>query len=193
MLTGLLSGSALWYLSRATGVVSVVLLTAVVVLGVVTAGRRSPHGTHATVVMALHRWLSLGMSAFLVAHILTAILDGYVDISLVAALVPFTSGYETLWVGIGTLAVDLLLAVVATSLLRSRISEGAWRFVHWFAYAMWPLAVLHGVMMGSADAPLLRYTTLACGVVGILATGWRVSSTSADRAQRRLVDAQGWT
>lgn len=124
MLTGLLSGSALWYLSRATGVVSVVLLTAVVVLGVVTAGRRSPHGTHATVVMALHRWLSLGMSAFLVAHILTAILDGYVDIGLLATLVPFTSGYETLWVSIGTLAVDLLLAVVATSLLRSRISEG---------------------------------------------------------------------
>ena len=88
--------SALWYLSRATGVVTIVLLTLVVCLGVVTAGRRRPHGESATVVMGLHRWLSLGMVVFLGVHITTAIVDGYVSISWLAVVIPFVSGYEPL-------------------------------------------------------------------------------------------------
>lgn len=188
-----MSGELLWYLSRATGVVSLVLLTIVVALGTVTAGRRNPHGPNATVVMAMHRWLSLGMSAFLITHIGTAIVDGYVTIGWLSVLVPFTSGYETLWVGLGTLAVDLLVAVIATSLLRHRIPERTWRLVHWFAYAMWPIAVVHGFAMGTADQPLLRYTTIACGIAGAACAAWRLVNTSADREQRRAIAAQEWT
>ena len=62
----------LWYLSRATGVASIVLLTAVLVLGMLTASRRSPSGVRSAVVMGLHRALALGASAFLVVHIATA-------------------------------------------------------------------------------------------------------------------------
>jgi methionine sulfoxide reductase heme-binding subunit len=186
-------GSTLWYLSRATGVVSVVLLTVVVVLGVVTAGRRRPDGSSATVAMGVHRWLSMGMLAFLLTHIVTAIVDGYVDISWLSIVVPFISVYQPLLVGFGALAVDLLVAILVTSYLRHRIAERSWRFVHWATYGMWVIAVIHGFSFGTADQPVLRLITLGCGVVGGLFASWRVATSFADRSRRSEVAAQEWS
>lgn len=188
-----MSGSALWYLSRATGVVTIVLLTVVVCLGMVTGGRRRPHGESATVVMGLHRWLSLGMLVFLGIHIVTAIADGYVSISWLAVLVPFVSGYETLLVGLGTIAVDLLVVVMLTSYLRHRIPERQWRRVHWLSYGMWVFALVHGFTMGSADQPVLKLTSLACGTIGGLLTCWRIVATHADKAKRTQVGVKEWS
>lgn len=188
-----MSGEVLWYLSRATGVVSMMLFTTVVVLGAVTAGRRRPQGGGATMVMGLHRWLSLGLVAFLAVHIVSAVVDGYVSIGWLATLVPFTSGYEPLLVGLGTIALDLLLVTVVTSLLRHRLPERLWRLVHWTAYLSWPIALLHGYSMGTADQPLLRGLTLACAAIGALAVLWRVVSTHPDEQRRKCADARGWT
>lgn len=117
-----------WYLSRATGVVSICLLTATVVLGLLTAGRGARPGHRTGVVMGLHRWLSLGMLAFLAAHVVTAVVDTYVDISWTAAVVPFTSAYEPLLVGLGTIALDIMVAVVVRSCdTGSRSGPGAGR------------------------------------------------------------------
>ncbi|HEY8306921.1 MAG TPA: hypothetical protein VIG79_09590 [Lapillicoccus sp.] len=69
----------LWFVSRATGVASVVMLT-VLVLGMLTASRRAPQGIRSAVVMGMHRSLALGASAFLVVHIATAIMESYVNI-----------------------------------------------------------------------------------------------------------------
>lgn len=186
-------GSALWYLSRATGVVSIVLLTIVVSLGVITAGRRRPAGESATIVMGLHRWLSLGMLVFLGIHVVTAILDGYVSISWLAVLVPFTAEYETLLVGLGTIALDLLVVVMVTSYLRHRIPERRWRLVHWASYAMWLVALCHGFLLGSADQPGLRAVTLACATVGCAMVCWRVVATHSDKQRRQAIDAQEWS
>ncbi len=187
----------LWFASRATGIASIALLTAVLVLGLVTAGRRGPGtargaGTSA-VVMGLHRTLALGSVAFLVAHIGTAIAETYVNIDLISAVVPFTSGYETAWVGLGSIAVDLAVAVLATSLLRHRLPERLWRAVHVLAFAAWPLAVAHGFLLGTADQPLLRETTLACGVIGVLAMGWRLWHRNHDARRRAEVLAGEWS
>ncbi|MBM6399183.1 ferric reductase-like transmembrane domain-containing protein [Phycicoccus sonneratiae] len=183
----------LWYLSRGTGVASIALLTAVVVLGTVTSGRRRPHGESATVVMAVHRWLSLGMVAFLGVHVATAVAETYVSIDAISAVVPFTSGYEPFWVGLGTLALDLLVAVVATSWLRHRIPERAWRAVHYAAYGLWPMALVHGFVLGTSDQPGLRLVTAACGVVGVGAVLWRLLATHADRERREVVVGGEWT
>lgn len=188
-----MTGETLWYLSRAAGVVSIVLLTLVTCLGMVTAGRRRPHGESATVVMGLHRWLSLGSLVFLATHIVTAIVDGYVSISWLAVLVPFTSGYETLFVGLGTIAVDLLAVVMVTSYLRHRIPERRWRQLHWLSYGMWAVAVAHGFLMGTADQPLLRLTSIACATLGGLAAAWRIASSHADGDRRRAINSQEWT
>jgi methionine sulfoxide reductase heme-binding subunit len=183
----------LWYTSRATGTVSIVLLTTVLVLGVVISGRGATNRDNATVVVALHRWLSLGMVTFLLLHVATAVVETYVNIDLISAVVPFTSGYEPLWVGLGTLAFDLFVAVTVTSLLRDRMSDRAWRAVHWAAYGLWPLAILHGFVLGTGDELILRTVTLACGAVGAVAIVWRTGATHHDRERRRDIAEQEWS
>ncbi|GAW50978.1 MULTISPECIES: ferric reductase-like transmembrane domain-containing protein [unclassified Nocardioides] len=183
----------LWYFSRATGVISMVLLTTTLVLGMTLSGRRSARPATSTVVAGLHRWLGLGMVVFVVGHVTTAIVETYVSIGPLSALVPFTAGYQPLWVGLGTIAFDILLAVAVTSALRHRISERVWRGVHLASYLLWPTALVHGFLLGTSDQPLLRLVTVACGVVGMLAVSWRIQATHHDREHRRSVTAQGWS
>ena len=183
----------LWFFSRATGVASVTLLTAVLVLGMLMASGQLRSGIRSTVVMGLHRSLALGASAFLVVHIATAIAETYVNIDLISATVPFTAGYEAAWVGLGTLAVDLAAAVVITSLLRHRLPERVWRAVHLAAFALWPLAVAHGIALSTSDEPVLRLVTIACAVTGAAALVWRLFATNADTERRRAVAQQEWS
>ena len=183
----------LWFTSRATGVVSIVLLTAVLVLGLVVAGRRRPHGMSQTVVTGLHRSLALGTSAFLLLHVATAIVETYVSIDLVSAVLPFSSSYQRAWVGLGTLAVDVGAAIVVTSLLRHRLSERVWRGVHLLALVMWPAAIAHGLALGTSDEPVLRLVTFSCALVGIVALGWRGLATHHDERRRSEVALQEWT
>src|SRR5437763_7060213 len=169
--------TALWYLTRGTGVVSLVLLTAVVVLGVTAALRVSSERWPRFLVAGLHRNLTLLSLAFLGVHIVTTVVDSYVPVSLVDAVVPFVSAYRPIWVGLGAVAFDLLLALVATSLLRARIGARLWRAVHWLAYAAWPVALLHGLGTGSdAKAGWMIVLTAVCIGAVALATLWRATA-----------------
>ncbi len=141
--------TAMWYLTRGSGAVSLVLLTASVVLGVVDARRWKAAGWPRFVVDGLHRNLSLLAVAFVVVHVVTTVLDGFAPVGLLDAVVPFATPYRPLWVGLGAIAFDLLLALIVTSLLRARLGWGAWKAVHWLAYASWPLALVHGLGAGS--------------------------------------------
>jgi sulfoxide reductase heme-binding subunit YedZ len=93
--------------------------------------------------------VSLLVTVVLVVHIATSVLDSFAPITLTDAVIPFGAAYRPLWMGLGALAFDLLLALVITSLLRRRIGYGRWRAIHWLAYASWPVAVLHGLGTGS--------------------------------------------
>ncbi|MEY9965768.1 sulfoxide reductase heme-binding subunit YedZ [Streptacidiphilus sp. MAP12-16] len=141
----------LWYASQATGVVCLVLFSAVTLLGVMVRLRTSLPGLPRFGTVTLHRSLSLMAMLFLAVHILTAVGDSFVNISLLDAVLPFVSGYQPLWLGLGTVAFDLMLAVVVTSLLRARLGHRSWRAVHWLAYASWPVAVVHGITLGSGS------------------------------------------
>ncbi|MBT0773039.1 ferric reductase-like transmembrane domain-containing protein [Kineosporia sp. J2-2] len=140
---------ALWYLARGSGVVSLILFTVVVVLGIGTRSGRTFAGMNRLVVASVHRSAALLALVFLVIHVVTLLFDPYAQLNLIDLLLPFGSGYRPFWVGLGTLALDLALAVTVTSLLRDRIGLRAWRAVHWLAYAMWPVAVLHGIGSGT--------------------------------------------
>jgi predicted ferric reductase len=183
----------LWFATRASGLTSIVLLTVTVVLGALTAGRGAPLGLPAFVRTTLHRTLSLVMIAFVSLHVITAVSESYVDIGWVSLVVPFTAGYEPLWVGFGTFAFDLLVAVMITSLLRTRIPHRAWRVVHWLSYALWPVALLHGIGTSTSDGTLVTVLTAGCAVAGLAAIGWRVAATNQDTTRRRLADAHGWS
>lgn len=188
-----MNSPAVWYLSRATGVVSLVLFTGVFGLGTLLAGGRSVTGVRSTVLHRLHRSLSLGSLVFLAVHILSSILDTYVSISWWAAVLPFASSYRTLSVTLGTLASDLLLVVVITSVLRHRIPENTWRVVHYAAYAMWPIAVLHGIVMSTSDAGILRELSIACAVVGGLLVLWRLVRPHPHARRARQAPTEEWS
>ena len=144
-----MNDTLLWYTTRGAGAVSLLLLSGVVALGVLTAVRFEAPGWPRFVTAALHRNLSLTAVVFLALHVLTAVTDPFAHLGLVVALVPFTSWYRTLWVGLGTIAVELIVAVAATSLFRRWLGHTAWRAVHWLAYAAWPVALVHGIGAGT--------------------------------------------
>lgn len=177
-----------WYLTRASGLVLLVLLTLVVLLGISTtvspAGGRLPR----FVATDLHRRVSLLAVALLAVHIATSIADSWVTITWVDAVVPFVGSYRPVWLGLGTLAVDLLLAVVVTSLLRHRLGPRPWRAVHLLAYLAWPVAVLHGLGTGSdVRRTWVLVLTLACVGAVLLAVAHRLLAVDGALGRPRVV------
>jgi sulfoxide reductase heme-binding subunit YedZ len=166
--------SLYWYLTRGSGAVALVLLTVSVVIGIAGSMRLSAPAWPRFAIETVHRDVSLLVIVFLVIHIITSVLDTFAPISLTAAVIPFISSYRPLWLGLGTLAFDLILALTITSLMRRRLGYGTWRAVHWFAYASWPVAVLHGLGTGSDTkvAWMLALTAL-CVVAVVTAAGLR--------------------
>jgi predicted ferric reductase len=141
--------SVYWYLTRSTGAVALLLLTAAVALGVADVQRLSSERWPRFVVDSLHRNVSLLAMAFLGLHVITSVLDSFAPISLADAFIPFIGAYRPFWLGLGAVSLDLLVAVTITSVLRRRFGYRSWRAVHWLAYASWPIALLHGFGTGS--------------------------------------------
>lgn len=165
----------LWYLTRSTGILSLVLLSGAVVLGVMTTGRFATRAWPRFAWQDLHRRLSLLAVVFLGLHIATTVADGYVPIGWVSAIVPFTSSYRRMWLGLGTLAVDMLVAVWVSSLLRRWIRARSWRALHWLAYLCWPLAVAHGIGIGTDAGTQWVLVVVAVCVAAVMASvAWRL-------------------
>lgn len=162
--------SAFWFLTRGTGAIALVLLTLSLALGVANVGRVRSVRVPRFVVDAVHRNASLLAVVFLGVHVATSLLDGFAPISLLDVVVPFGSAYRPVWLGLGALAFDLLIAVALTSLLRRRLGYDKWRAIHWLAYACWPVALLHGLGTGSdTKAHWMLLLTAGCVAVMLVA------------------------
>jgi predicted ferric reductase len=170
------SSTPLWYTTRATGLVAMVLLTAAMAAGLLSSVRFEHRNWPRFVTLGLHRNLSLLALAFTVLHVLTTVLDNFVSIPVVDAFVPFIATYRPFWLGLGAIAFDLMLALIATSLVRTRMGLRSWRLVHWTAYACWPIAVVHGLGTGT-DTPVrwVLALTAACVLVVVVLTLWRLA------------------
>lgn len=167
---------ALWYLSRATGVVTLVLLTLTVALGVANFKRLRTRRIPRFVVDMVHRNVALLSVAFLAIHVLTTVTDSYVSVGLLDAVLPFGSGYRPFWIGLGAVSVDLMLAVILTSLLRRRIGHRVWRATHWLAYASWPVALAHSLGTGTdAGARWMLLLSVVCVATVAVAVLVRIS------------------
>jgi sulfoxide reductase heme-binding subunit YedZ len=179
--------AALWYVGRGTGVVSLLLLTVVMVLGVGSRSGRPVFGLPRFAVVALHRSASMMAVAFLAIHVVTLLLDPQAELRLVDLVLPFDASYRPLWMGLGTVGLDVMAAVFVTSLLRHRLGVRAWRAVHWLAYVSWPVAVLHTFGTGTDRSTwwLLALTGLSIGAVGT-ATLWRLTEGFGRPASRLL-------
>jgi methionine sulfoxide reductase heme-binding subunit len=181
------TGTAFWYASRATGVICLVLLSLVAILGILVNRQGRLPGLPRFAITGLHRNMSLLTVTFLGLHIVTAIADGYANIPWLSAIVPFTSGYERFWIGLGTVAIDLVAAVIVTSLLRDRLTPALWRAVHWLSYGAYPVTVGHalGASKDLRSGWLLTLTAVAVLTV-VAAISYRVGSalSAVPRAHR---------
>jgi sulfoxide reductase heme-binding subunit YedZ len=189
---GVSSSQAVWYLTRGTGTVALILLTSVTVLGIVNAVRWSPASTPRFVVQRVHRNVSLLSVVFIVIHVATAVIDGFAPIRWIDAVVPFGSAYRPIWLGLGAVAFDLMISVAVTSLIRARLGYRVWRAVHWTSYALWGVAVFHGLGIGSDSTQLwmLALVVVSVGAV-VAAMVWRVAVGWPDWAPTRLGMAVG--
>lgn len=181
-----MSSDALWYAARGTGTVCLLLLTLTVALGIAARSGRGVAGLPGFAVGAVHRGASLLAITLLAVHVGTLLLDPYAQLTVPDVIVPFGAGYRPVWVGLGTVAADLLLAVMLTSLLRRRLGARAWRAVHWAGYAIWPLALAHGLASGTdAATPWLRAVAATCAAAVTAAVVWRCSTAFPAVARAR--------
>jgi sulfoxide reductase heme-binding subunit YedZ len=182
------SGSKLlWYLARGSGLAALVVLTLSVVLGIVTSVRWTNPRWPRFVIELLHRNSSLLAFALIVVHVSTVVIDAFAPIGWKDIVFPFVSVYRPFWLGVGTVAFDLLIALLVTSLLRHRVGHRTWRVVHWFAYLCWPLVVLHGLGAGSdTQVGLVLMLNVACVGAVILALWWRLATGWPDRVGVRV-------
>ncbi len=142
-------GPLLWYLNRATGITLLVLLTVALLLGMLATGGQARGRVPAFAAQALHRNVGLVALGLLLAHVATAVADTFVSIRWWEALVPFVGTYQPLWLGLGALALDVVLVVVVSSLARARLRYRGWRALHLTAYAAWAMSLAHGIGFGS--------------------------------------------
>ena len=183
-----MSTRALWYLTRGAGVVSLLLLSGVVVMGVLATVRWARPAWPRFASQHLHRNLSLLAIVFVGIHVVTAITDPFAPLRVVDAVFPFVSRYRPVWVGLGAVAFDLLVALVVSSLLRLRLGYRSWRALHWIAYACWPVAVVHGLGTGSdIRQRWMQLVTVACAGAVLASIWWRIAHRWPTSAGRRVV------
>ena len=164
----------LWYATRATGIVALLLFTAVVCLGTLVANRVGGTFIGRFEVNEVHRSLSMVAVVFLLFHIVTTVLDSFVSTGLVSSVIPMTSSYKRVPVALGTVSFDLILAVWISSLLKLRVKNQTWRFIHWFSWLAYAISLVHVYLTGT-DTHKGIGTLLVLGCAGVVALAgvWR--------------------
>lgn len=167
---------ALWALGRGTGVVALALFTVSVLLGILTRSGRPLLGLPRFSVTLVHRNVSVLATVFIAIHLLSLLGDSFAQLRVVDFVVPFLGASKPLWLGFGTVAVDLLIAVMVTGLLRRHVGLRVFRAVHWLTYAMWPIALVHSIGNGTdASKPWFIAFAVACSAAVVAAVGWRLT------------------
>jgi sulfoxide reductase heme-binding subunit YedZ len=177
---------AMWAFGRVSGIVALLLFTVSVILGIVTRSGRPLPGLPRFSVALIHRNLALLGTIFVVFHVGSLMLDSYARLNVVDIVVPFLGSYRPFWQGLGTVAVDLLIAIIVTSLFRKRLGARAFKVLHWFTYAMWPIALAHAIGNGTNGTSVwfVALGALSCAAV-LGAVIWRGSSRFLESAHAR--------
>jgi len=164
----------LWYATRATGIVAMLLFTVVVALGTLVANRVGGTFIGRFEVNEVHRSLSMVAVVFLAIHIVTTVLDSFVSTGLISAVIPMTSAYKRIPVALGAVSFDLILAVWFSSLLKLRIKNQTWRFIHWFSWLGYAISLVHAYLTGT-DGHKGVGMLLVAGCAGFVALAglWR--------------------
>ena len=169
-----------------SGVFALIALTAAVA-GLVATDNIVLAPVGRVVSQAVHRALSLAAVGFLATHVLLEILAHRSHV--LDAVVPFLAGGRTLYIGVGTLASDLVLLILVTGVARRRFAAhwpAIWRAIHAGAYLGWPLAIVHGLLGGRPAKPYVDWSYGACLAAVALALVIRLVSATRNRAGAAL-------
>jgi sulfoxide reductase heme-binding subunit YedZ len=187
----LTSSPADWYAARAAGVVAYILLSTVVLLGVTMAGKKKLHRWPRFAIEDVHRYGGILVGTFVAIHVVTIAIDSWLPFSLTSIVVPFISKYKPLWVGLGIVAAELLLALAITNRLRNRsLPYRLWRRAHYLNFAVWAGATVHNLGSGTDRGTpwLLAIMATAIGLVAA-ATVWRALGNRLPRPQLGVLAA----
>lgn len=180
-----LTSPYLWYTTRVTGMVTLVLFTLVIILGTLVANRVGGKKIGRFELNELHRSITMVAMAFLVIHILTTLLDSYVATGWLSPILPFLSHYRRVGVALGAVAFDLMIAVWVSSLLKVRVKNQSWRFIHWFSWLAFASAVIHAYMTGTDAKDGVGLALVAACTLGVLVSAlWRFFARPARAAGR---------
>jgi len=174
-----------WYTTRATGFVALILFTLVVALGTFVANRIGGTYVGRFELNELHRSLTMVAIVFLMVHILTTLLDSYVPTGWISPFIPLTSKYEPVHVALGAVAFDLILALWVSSLLKARIANRSWRFIHWFSWLALASAITHSFLTGTDSRSSWGLALgVVCGAVALASALWRYFARPSRAAGR---------
>jgi DMSO/TMAO reductase YedYZ heme-binding membrane subunit len=182
------NGHLTWYAARASGLVAWGLVLASIVWGLLLATRVLGRRPTPAWLLSLHRYLGALAVAFVGVHVGAILLDSYTNFGVVNVLVPFTGSWDPVAVAWGIIGMYLLLAIEITSLVRDRLSVGAWRNVHLLSYFLFATSTAHMVMAGTDVKSVFATTGLVLiGVMAVFGSAalylWR--SEPRDQVARR--------
>lgn len=178
---------ALWALGRGTGIVALVMLTLTVVLGIVSRSGRNVGGLGRFGMAELHRAAAMSAVGLVAVHLVSLFFDPYAQLRLVDTVVPFVGSYRPAFLGLGTVAVDLLVVITAVSLLRGTVGPRVFHAVHWLTYALWPVALVHALGTGTDAGSVWMDAVAVASCAAVAAAGaWRLSPSYAERGRTRV-------
>ena len=155
-----------WYAARAAGIAAYVLLSLVVTLGVTMAGKKKLDRWPRFAIEDVHCFGGILVGTFVAVHVVTIAIDSWLPFSVSSIVVPFTSRYKPIWVGLGIVAAELLLALAVTNRLRRRgISYRFWRRAHYLNFAVWGAATVHNLGSGTDRSTPWLIAVDACAIV----------------------------
>jgi len=181
------SVQALWYVTRAAGIIAYLLLWLATAWGLAVSSKIFDPWLQGAFTYDFHQFLSLLAIGFVLLHVLVLLADRYLPFSVAAILVPFVAPYRPLWVGVGIIGFYLMLLVSATFYMRRRIGMKAFRTIHMLSYATFAFAAVHGLMAGT-DSPLPTTQLMYAGtmLVIVFLTVYRVTLSLINKQPQKL-------
>jgi sulfoxide reductase heme-binding subunit YedZ len=181
-----MTDQALWALGRGTGITALGFLTISLALGIATRSGRRIVALPRFAVADVHRFAALAGTTLVLLHVTLLFFDPYAQLRLIDFVMPFLGSYRPLWLGLGTLAFDVLVVLIISSLLRQRLGVRTFRAVHWATYALWPMALAHALGNGT-DTGRGWFLALAGGCTLTVATAlaWRLRADFVEFADTR--------
>lgn len=143
---------AWWYVTRAAGLTSYILLWLSMVWGMAISTKILSPTIEATYSYDFHEFLSLLGLGFVLLHVIVLAVDRFLPFTGWQMLIPFIDTYRPLWVGLGIIGFYIFLLVTVTFYMRQAIGPQAFRTIHVLSLLGYLGATLHGLFAGTDSA-----------------------------------------